>query len=141
MNAAKRWPAGAELPSKSRTVSLETLRNYAAASGDHNPIHTDPAFAATTPFERPIAHGMLLLAYIMEMLTTTFGEAWITSGSLKARFRNPAFVDGAVTTWGTVKKVDAASGSLQIMVGCRDENGNGLVTGNAEIKPQRVSAK
>lgn len=135
MNAANRWPVGAELPSKSRTVTQEMLRNYAAASGDFNPIHIDPDFAATTPFERPIAHGMLLLAYIMEMLTTTFGADWITSGQLKVRFRKPAFVDGSVTAWGTVKKVDATSGSLQITVGCRDEDGDDLVTGTAQIKP------
>ena len=136
MNATKRWPAGAELPSKSRTVTLEMLRSYAAASGDNNPIHIDPDFAATTQFERPIAHGMLLLAYIMEMLTTTFGADWITSGQLKVRFRNPAFVDSTVTAWGTVKKVDATSGSLQITVGCRDEDGNDLVTGTAQIEPR-----
>lgn len=133
MNATKRWPAGAELPSKSRTVTLEALRSYAAASGDNNPIHIDPDFAATTQFERPIAHGMLLLAYIMEMLTTTLGADWITSGQLKVRFRNPAYVDGTVTTWGTIKKVDSESGSLQITVGCRDENDNDLVTGSAEV--------
>ena len=133
MNEAKCWPAGAALPSKSRTVTLETLRSYAAASGDHNPIHTDPDFAATTPFERPIAHGMLLLAYIMEMLTTTFGAHCITSGSLKVRFRKPAYVDSSVSAWGTIKKVDSESGSLQITVGCRDENGSDLVTGSAEV--------
>ena len=54
-----------------------------SASGDHNPIHTDPAFAATTPFERPIAHGMLLLAYVMEMLTTTYGASLDHLGSAK----------------------------------------------------------
>lgn len=135
MNATERWPEGAELPSKSRTVTLEMLRSYAAASGDHNPIHTDPDFAATTPFERPIAHGMLLLAYVMEMLTTTFGADWITAGQLKVRFRKPAFVDGVVTTWGTVKKADSTSGRLQITVGCRDEDGNDLVTGTAQVEP------
>ena len=136
MNATKRWPLGSDLPSKSRIVTQEMLRSYAAASGDHNPIHIDPDFAATTPFERPIAHGMLLLAYIMEMLTTTFGTDWITSGQLKVRFRNPAFVDGSVTTWGTVKKIVPTSGGLQIAVGCRDEDGNDLVTGTAQIEPR-----
>ena len=139
MSATDRWEAGAALPSRSRTVTLETLCSYAAASGDHNPIHTDPAFAATTPFERPIAHGMLLLAYIMEMLTTTFGAHWITSGSLKVRFRKPAYVDSAVTAWGTIKKVDSKTGSLQITVGCRGESGDDLVTGTAAIKPQKES--
>ena len=133
MSAAERWVAGAALPAKSRAVTLEMLRAYAEASGDPNPIHTDPAFAAITPFERPIAHGMLQLAYIMEMLTTTFGAAWITSGKLKVRFRKPAYVDGTVTAWGTVKKADAESGVLQITVGCRDEHGDDLVTGSAEL--------
>ena len=133
MSANKHWETGAALPSRSRTVTLETLRSYAAASGDHNPIHTDPDFAATTPFERPIAHGMLLLAYVMEMLTTTFGNAWITSGQLKVRFRRPAYVDSTVTAWGTVKKVNSEAGSLQITVGCRDESGSDLVTGNATV--------
>lgn len=133
MNVTTRWPAGTELPGKSRTVTLEMLRNYATASGDHNPIHTDPDFAATTPFERPIAHGMLLLAYIMEMLTTTFGTDWITSGQLKVRFRKPAYVDSAVTAWGTVKKADDETGRLQITVGCRDESGDDLVTGSTEV--------
>ena len=135
MSTRERWVPGAELPTQSRFMTLESLRSYAAASGDHNPIHTDPAFAATTPFERPIAHGMLLLAYVMEMLTTTFGKAWITSGQLKVRFRKPAYVDSTVTAWGTIKKVDSESGSLQITVGCRDEDGNDLVTGSAEVKP------
>ena len=137
MSAAERWAAGAELPSRSRTVTLAMLRAYAEASGDPNPIHTDPAFAATTPFERPIAHGMLQLAYVMEMLTTTFGAAWITSGKLKVRFRKPAYVDGTVTAWGAVKKADAESGVLQLVVGCRDEHGDDLVTGSAELTLSR----
>lgn len=133
MDVTERWPKGAELPSLSRPISLETLRDYAAASGDPNPIHTDPDFAATTPFGRPIAHGMLLLAYVVDLLTTTFGETWIATGKLKTRFRNPAYVDSAVTTWGAVKNVDETTGRLQLTVGCRDEEGNDLVTGTAEV--------
>ena len=136
MKPSERWPAGADLPTLSRTVTLETLRNYAEASGDHNPVHTDPDFAATTPFERPIAHGMLLLAYVMELLTTTFGAAWITSGRLKARFRKPAYVDSAVSAWGRVTRVDGDTGRIQLAIGCRDEEGAELVTGTAEVTLQ-----
>ena len=133
MDVSERWPKGAELPLESRTITLDSLRDYAAASGDPNPIHTDPDFAATTPFGRPIAHGMLLLAYVVDMLTTTFGEAWLSTGKLKARFRNPAYVDSTVTTWGAVRKADEATGRLQLAVGCRDEAGVDLVTGTAEV--------
>jgi hypothetical protein len=37
-------------------------------SGDHNPIHLDRAYAATTTFGRPIAHGML----VASMFSTVF---------------------------------------------------------------------
>jgi NAD(P)-dependent dehydrogenase (short-subunit alcohol dehydrogenase family) len=32
---------------------------FAAASGDHNPLHVSPAYARTTAFGSPIAHGVL----------------------------------------------------------------------------------
>ena len=39
-------------------------------SGDHNPIHLDRAYAATTTFGRPIAHGML----VASMFSTVFAS-------------------------------------------------------------------
>ncbi len=35
---------------------------FAALTGDHHPIHVDPEWAATGPFGRPIAHGLLVLS-------------------------------------------------------------------------------
>jgi 3-hydroxybutyryl-CoA dehydratase len=40
-----------------RTVTEADIANFAGFSGDFNPIHVDHAYAATTPFRRPIAHG------------------------------------------------------------------------------------
>ncbi len=37
---------------------------FAALSGDDNPIHTDPEFAARTRFGRTVSHGMLLYGLI-----------------------------------------------------------------------------
>lgn len=44
------------------TPTLEDFRAFAALSGDDNPIHTDPAYAASHPFGRPVSHGMLIHA-------------------------------------------------------------------------------
>ncbi|MBY0458598.1 MAG: MaoC family dehydratase N-terminal domain-containing protein [Gemmataceae bacterium] len=48
---------GHEWKSQGRTVTEADIVNFAGVSGDFNPIHVDHAFAATTPFRRPIAHG------------------------------------------------------------------------------------
>lgn len=53
---------GQEWESPARTITEADIVNFAGLSGDYNPIHVDHEFAATTPFRRPIAHGLLGLA-------------------------------------------------------------------------------
>lgn len=48
--------------SPGRTITETDIVNFAGLSGDFNPIHMDHEFAASTPFRRPIAHGLLVLA-------------------------------------------------------------------------------
>lgn len=48
---------GREWLSGGRTITEADIVNFAGFSGDFNPIHIDHAYAATTPFRRPIAHG------------------------------------------------------------------------------------
>ena len=45
--------------SYSRLITDQEVQAFAAISGDHNPLHLDPEYAATTAFGKCIAHGML----------------------------------------------------------------------------------
>ena len=51
---------GQEWESPGRTVTETDIVNFAGISGDFNPIHIDHEFAKTTPFRRPVAHGLLI---------------------------------------------------------------------------------
>ena len=53
---------GQQWTSLGRTVTEADIVNFAGLSGDLNPIHMDHEFARSTPFRRPIAHGLLVLA-------------------------------------------------------------------------------
>ena len=53
---------GQEWESLGRTVTETDIVNFAGLSGDFNPIHMNHEFARTTPFRRPIAHGLLVLS-------------------------------------------------------------------------------
>lgn len=52
-------PLGGEWESAPRVVTGADVRTFADLTGDRNPIHLDTEFAASTPFRRCIAHGLL----------------------------------------------------------------------------------
>ncbi len=54
--------------SRSLVFTQEQFDRFAALSGDDNPIHVDPAFAARSRFGRTVAHGMFLYANICQTL-------------------------------------------------------------------------
>jgi acyl dehydratase len=54
-------PAGEELPTTRRQLTQEVISGYAEASGDRNPIHLDPGYAARAGLDSTIAHGLLTL--------------------------------------------------------------------------------
>lgn len=42
-----------------KKIDDEVIHAFAVLSSDHNPIHMDEAYAAGTPFQGRIAHGMI----------------------------------------------------------------------------------
>jgi 3-hydroxybutyryl-CoA dehydratase len=114
-----------------REITQSQIDVYAAASGDHNPIHVDPAFAATTPFGGTIAHGMLVLALIGEMMHDAHGEAWRNSGRLKVRFKAPTRAGDTVTASATPSK--PSDGTQEYAVQCANQHGEILIEGRASV--------
>jgi 3-hydroxybutyryl-CoA dehydratase len=123
--------APAELTPVSHRVTESQIAKYADATGDHNPLHLNAEFAATTPYGRPIAHGMLVLAFVSEMLTRSFGQSWLCGGKLKARFRAPVFPGDTVTTAGMLKST--SDGLATYTVVARNQDGTDVITGEAVV--------
>lgn len=53
---------GKTYTSPGRTLTEADIVNFAGISGDFNAIHMDHSYAATTPFRKPMAHGLLVFA-------------------------------------------------------------------------------
>ena len=107
-------------------------------TGDSNPLHLDPEFAATTQFGGIIAHGMLTLAFIAQMMVAAFGRSWLESGTMRARFKGAAYIGDEVETCGQVTKdEDNLSGrNVTCSVGLRNRrSGQQLISASATVRP------
>lgn len=67
---------------------------FAAISGDDNPIHVDPAFAARTRFGHTVAHGMLLYTALRGHIARWFPDARQFDQQLM--FPAPTYADEAL---------------------------------------------
>ena len=128
----------------SKTITQCQLNDYSQASGDDNPLHLDPAFAASTQFGGIIAHGMLTLAFVGEMMVASFGRSWLETGLLKAKFRGAAYLGDHLETWGQVaREDDRPSGrSVECSVDVRNSrSGEEIINGVATVlqRPPRPS--
>ncbi len=119
----------------SRRLTQAAIRRYAEATGDFNPIHVDEAFARSTEFGGTIAHGMLVLAALSEMMTAAFSRTWLESGKLDVRFRAPARPGDTITA--RVKgPPHADAGVLRYSVEVVKQDGEVLISGNASLRSQ-----
>ena len=82
----------------SRFISAEDVRDFAKVSGDDNPIHVDEDYVQTsTEFERPIVHGVFLLAVVSKVLGRDFPGYGSVAVALSSKFVRPVLVDSEIT--------------------------------------------
>jgi acyl dehydratase len=108
---------GAELPEKKFYVNRQKLKAYADASGDHNPIHQDEAFARAVGLPNVIAHGMYTMALAGEAI-----RSWVGTQrnilEFSTRFTKPVVVpaDSEVPILFTGKVSDVSATEITVEV-------------------------
>ena len=58
-------------------ITREDLRQYGSASGDENPLHMDPEYARRRGLQGPVAHGMLIMAYMSRYWTARISPVYV----------------------------------------------------------------
>ena len=122
---------GSELPElKKPAITTTQLVQYAGASGDFNPIHYDKDFAQQAGLDGVIAHGMLTMAFVGQLVTDW---AWPNNELVKlnTRFRAITVPGDEITCSGKVTKKYEEDGRKLVDVAIEAKSAKGDVTATA----------
>jgi acyl dehydratase len=104
---------------------------YAGASGDYNPLHTDEIFTTKVAgYPSVFAHGMLTMGMTGRMLTNYVGDGRLTRFGV--RFTNQVWPGDTLTSTATVEEV--ANGIVKLNVETINQDGTTVMSGYAEAR-------
>jgi acyl dehydratase len=104
---------------------------YAGASGDYNPLHTDEIFTTKVAgYPTVFAHGMLTMGMTGRMLTNYVGDGRLTKFGV--RFTNQVWPGDTLTSTATVEEV--ADGIVKLKVETTNQDGAVVMSGYAEAR-------
>jgi 3-hydroxybutyryl-CoA dehydratase len=117
----------------SKTITEADIVAFAEISGDHNPLHLDAVFAATSRFGQRIAHGALVSSLISNVIGNQLpGEGSIyLSSSLK--FRAPTFIDDTITATATISSIREDKPIFVLACVCNNQNSKVVCEGESVI--------
>jgi len=116
------------LETKVFTITRADLGRYAAASGDHNPIHQDEDVARSVGLPGVIAHGMYTMALAARAVGEWFPGAEVVS--LGCKFTNPVVVPAEegvdVEVAGEAKEPEDGLTTVALTVTCAGQKVLGM---------------
>jgi acyl dehydratase len=127
--------AGDAIPELHVTPDAGLTKRYAEASGDPNPIHTDPEFAKSAGLPGCILHGLWTMAQVARANAALADGDPRALKRLSVQFRGMGFPEQEVVVTGTVK--EAGDGKIVVDT-VAEQNGNQIIR-NAEAELQLSS--
>jgi len=124
--------------SYTRPVTSKEVQLFATVSGDHNPVHLDPTYAATTQFGECIAHGMLTGAFISAAIAMELpGPGTIYLGQ-SLQFRAPVLLGDTLTVELSVTGKHESKPWLTLNCEVKNQSGKTVARGEASVMAPTV---
>jgi phosphotransacetylase/acyl dehydratase len=118
----------------SHTVTQRDIDLFATVTGDLNPAHVDPIYAATDMFRHIIIHGMWGAGLISAALGTRLpGPGTIYLGQ-DLQFTAPVSIGDTITATVTVKEKKPLKGDVVLDCVCTNQTGEPVITGSAFVR-------
>jgi acyl dehydratase len=116
-------------------LSRTQIVQYAGASGDYNPLHSDEVYTTQAAgYKSVFAHGMLTMGMTGKMLTNYVGDGRLTKFGV--RFTNQVWPGDTLVATATVEAVRNENGQdfVDLKLSTTNQNGVEVVSGSATAR-------
>ncbi|MBI9080444.1 MAG: SDR family oxidoreductase [Pseudodesulfovibrio sp.] len=120
------------------TISEQDVDAFVRLTGDDNPLHVDAEFAKTTPFKKPVVHGMLTASFISTMIGTKLpgkGALWYEQSF---KFLAPVRVDETIRVCAKVIHKSSTQRTVVIETVIYGNNGRRVIEGEGKVRMVEV---
>jgi 3-oxoacyl-[acyl-carrier protein] reductase len=127
-----RIQVGDEIAEQKRFDESE-VEAFARLSGDHNPLHTDDAFAIRAHFPGRVVHGMLSAVQVSAMIGMRLpgpGALWTEQ---RFNFLRPVFIGDEISFVLRVKHKSEGTRTLVVELDARNQRGEQVLSGEGKV--------
>lgn len=120
-----------------KSVTEYDVYSMAGTIGDFNPAHINSVYASETSYGKIIAHGILSIGFISNVLGTQLpgpGGIYIHQ---KCDFKKPVFIGDTITATVEVTQKDEAKNRVWLRTYCTNQRGELVVDGEAVMMPPK----
>jgi acyl dehydratase len=116
---------------RTMAVTAESVKAYAALTGDYNPLHFDEAFTARTRFGRLVAQGGLTTGLLHALVAMDLPGPGTVFINQSWKFTAPVYIGDTITAQATVMEVHPTKPVSKLAITIRNQNGEVVLEGEA----------
>lgn len=126
-------PIVGTVESVTRTITDADVAAFANLTGDNNPVHLNPEYAATTRFGEPIAHGILTTGLISAVIGTKLPGLGAIYLNQTLKFVAPVYHGDTITASAEVIDTRPDKRILTLRTACVNQHGKTVIEGEAVV--------
>ncbi len=116
---------------RSLTVTADHVKQFAAITGDYNPLHFDDDFASRTKFGRLVAQGGITTGLLHALVAMDLPGPGTVFLSQNWKFTAPVFIGDTIIAEATVVSVHESKPVTQLSMKVTRQDGSVVLEGEA----------
>ncbi len=117
-------------------MTPELVEQFATVSGDWNPLHMEDRWAAATPFQSRITHGLLLTGLFSQLVGMHLPGLHSVYAGQEVRFLKPVPLGARVTVHGRITQLVASTRMVILRTWITNGQSDIVVDGEAKVMMQ-----